>query len=507
MRRKAVQITLLEEAVFSERPNTEGGHTGLTYIPGSALLGAAAARLYSRQPREHAWLLFHSGKVRFGNALPLVDGERAYPVPFALHHAKEKPWQTAERRLSEYVLNLAAGGDARSELGSEQPKQLRSGFVTPSGTVLQFLLAYRMKTAIDAGTGRAAQGQLFGYQALPAGSCFLGELSADDDVPDELWQQVLAVFEGELLLGRSRSAEYGRAVARLTDPIARESGSADDGVVVLWLLSDLAACDPWGQPTVEPRPEWLGLPQGEILWKRSFLRTRRYAPWNTYRNARDVERVVLQAGSVLTYHLHEPWTDVHDKRVAAGLGLYRECGLGSVWANPPLLRGVRPERAASTAAHTSTESFDEHAADLPPLIEWLQLTAARREARRSYAHNAERLAGRILDIYNLARHYMGRRDDQPVGPSQSQWGSMENKARNARNRDELYQQLFHEDTGICRVKMAGWGDEFYDDGKRHSFSSWLQEKLKNNCEPRFVQKLAHTVRSRLQAANRKEGTK
>ena len=64
MNRIDLQLTLLEDLVVDERPATEGGHTGLDYLPGILLLGAAAARLYGQLSRADTYRLFHGGEVR-----------------------------------------------------------------------------------------------------------------------------------------------------------------------------------------------------------------------------------------------------------------------------------------------------------------------------------------------------------------------------------------------------------------------------------------------------------
>ena len=82
-------LTLRDDCVFSERSATEGGHRGLDYIPGAALLGAAAARLYAGLPATDTFTLFHSGQVQYGNGLPLgIGDERSWPVPLCWHRVK-----------------------------------------------------------------------------------------------------------------------------------------------------------------------------------------------------------------------------------------------------------------------------------------------------------------------------------------------------------------------------------------------------------------------------------
>ncbi len=77
-------IILKEPCVFSERNASEGAHRGLDYVPGSALLGAVASRLYSKLDVNESFKLFHSGHVRFGNAYPVnKQGRCTYPLPLS----------------------------------------------------------------------------------------------------------------------------------------------------------------------------------------------------------------------------------------------------------------------------------------------------------------------------------------------------------------------------------------------------------------------------------------
>ena len=86
MKSATLLLHLADRAVFSKRGATEGEQTTLDYIPGATLLGWAA-RNYS--DFDDAFKLFHSGSVRFSNALPLAgDGTVAYPTPQILMQAK-----------------------------------------------------------------------------------------------------------------------------------------------------------------------------------------------------------------------------------------------------------------------------------------------------------------------------------------------------------------------------------------------------------------------------------
>jgi len=325
-------LTLREDCVFSERSATEGGHRGLDYVPGAALLGIYAARLYPDKSLslQDKFLLFHSGRVRFGNGLPLsTGGERGWPMPFCWHRDKGADWQTDAGRLwVDNVYHQPARDSAEQDTQSEQ---LRAGFVTETGCVLSPGRALRLKTAINPDTGRAREAALFGYDALSEGQRFVARVDIDDDVDDNLVAALRDALPRTTPLGRSRSAEYGLVdvetrdlpadAARRTLHAAPWGDQAQvDGAerIALWLLSDLAASDPHGQPTLCPAPQWLGLPDGRLDFSHSFLRARRYSPWNAHRGGPDLERQVLCQGSLLVFDLSTPLAPAHRERLAAG---------------------------------------------------------------------------------------------------------------------------------------------------------------------------------------------
>mgnify|MGYP000876576044 FL=1 len=303
-----LKLTLLDDVVASERPATEGGHASLDYLPGAMVLGAAAARLYSALDRREAHVLFHSGRVRFGDGLPSTDGAPGWPMPLCWHARKGESSLDGDRLDAAKVLNLQFGRFA----DGAQPKQLRDGHIRADGHRLTVHRSFRMKTAIDPDTGRVAESQLFGYEAIRAGQCFIARIEADPDVSPPLWKRLVGVLtgHGELSLGRSRSAEFGRVrVERLDGPVAPALAPASRAAgheVTLWCLADLALLDPWRQPTLEPSPARLGLDRGRVDWARSFLRFRRYAPWNAYRGAYDLERHVIRRGSVIALTAIDP---------------------------------------------------------------------------------------------------------------------------------------------------------------------------------------------------------
>ncbi|WP_019627860.1 hypothetical protein [Thioalkalivibrio sp. AKL10] len=465
-----LEITLLEDCVFSASSATAGAHASLDRVPGQALLGAAAARLYARFEPAMAFRAFHSGALRFGDGLPRVGRETALPVPVAWHHAKEDRPVGDDQRLNPARIHNFL--QVRELPGGKQPQQMRNGFVTRDGRLIEPQHELRLKTAIDPDTGRAAEAQLFGYDALTRGQTFMATLEADDDLEDALFEEVAQALEGEQLLGRSRSAEYGRVHIRAVETEPPAPGPATGNEVILWLLSDLALQDTHGFPTLDPRPEYLGLGSGRVAYERSFLRHRRYAPWNAFRRGHDREREVLCAGSVITLALDVPPTAESLATLEQGAGLFREAGLGRVKVNPELLRQPQPVFGTpGPAVDRPCPPRPEH-----PLVAWLE---ARDEDRELRIHQAVRKAAdAYAGLLERGRRMQGLRPDDAFGPSASQWGHVREQARGSRARN-LSERLFDSDRGAARASMENWKDTApWSDGSTATFSQWLGEQIK-----------------------------
>ncbi len=480
-------LTLIDDCVLSERAATEGGHAGLDYLPGATLLGAAAAKLYRNFPAE-AFTLFHSGKVRFGNGLPVTKlDELSWPMPLSWYCAKGEAVEKDGHLDREQIWIL---GEGSALPDNKQPQQLRTGYVTTSGILVKPDKSLRMKTAINPKTGRARETALFGYDALQAGQTFRARISIDEDAVDEhLLKQLEESLSGQLLLGRSRSAEYGRVQTEI-QPLSNISHKRNGATrITLWLLSDLAALDNLGQPALFPKPEWLGLPKGGLDVGDSYLRTRRYSPWNAERGGPDLERQVICQGSVLVFELESPLGDAHYERIAAGLGLYREAGLGQVWLNPSLLEEDHPQFQESSAKESASESKNSHKES--PLIRWLKLQQP--SEKDDFAAQARKLAREYHQLLISARTLKGLDNKTEVGPSRSQWSQVQAEAKSADQ--NIAQKLFDESKGCCKPKAPGWGDEHWDTDNKctRSFAQWLRDVLGNNPSPHLVRHLAREV--------------
>lgn len=336
-------LRLLTNTIVSQSSATSGDHQCLDFIPGATLLGVAASRLYHVLSSEQSDLLFHSGAVRFTDALPSSDAEPAWPVPLCWHQTKGQSIYLQGSQGKQVDANTLFDPSRKLPEPGQQPKQLRAGHITASGQMITVEKDYDLKTAINPETGSAAESQLFGYQSLKAGQVFRFSIVADAKVEAGLLAQLAKELTGQVFIGRSRSAQFGQAsIETVTAPQLTIKPSADKQLR-LWLLSDLVLLDDNGNSLLTPTAEALGLPEGS-QWQveKSFIRTRSYTPFNAKRRTYDMQRQVISRGSVLVFSLPHALT-IQEQEALQFSGLHQEAGLGHIWVNPELLATPTPE--------------------------------------------------------------------------------------------------------------------------------------------------------------------
>lgn len=397
-----LELELLTPVSVTRRSATVGGHETLTWIPGGQLLGAVAAAIGSPVD-ELLWRLLFSGEVRFGDAWPAVDGRPAYVSPLSFHQPKlggDGSWT-----------NLAVA----ERTPGKQFQQVRDLHLTSDGEKVEVSRHHTLRTAVS-DEGRAREGFLFGIDALDAGQRFVARIDADD--PSLLERVAGLLVDHEISVGRSRSAELGRVRIR------RVEGPADAPVVVatgaeklvVWLVSDLALRDgATGMPRLQLTREDLGLPERWVVdERRSFVRTRRYSPWNGKRRRPDLERQLLQPGSVFV--LSGPALDADaaarvTARIRRGLGEHLPEGLGRVLIDPVLLSGSTFTSTAPTPVSTPNAALPNDA-----LGTWL----GSRHRDRAREEHSEAIARALATTPALQ------------GVRRSQWGEIRRMAREAR---------------------------------------------------------------------------
>lgn len=330
------KCTLLSNVVLNAIAATEGEQTTLDFIPGNNFLGIVAKE-YDTFSQVEQMEIFHSGKVRFGDAHPTIEGStiRSLHVPANFFYPKGK---TAYEDLYVFQSYSRATDIAQSSDKPMQLKQCRSGYYVfqgHEGKSVPVEKSFAIKSAYDREQRRSADKQMYGYESLDKGQAFLFEVEADDD---GLASRIHDALIGTHHIGRSRTAQYG--LVKIEEAAFNDIPSGTTAVetirgkrVAVYADSRLVFLDDSGQPLPVSgiTADKLGL-DGKIDWNVSQVRTFQYAPWNGKRQTRDADRCGIEKGSVIF---------VDSKSVPSAsryVGSYKNEGFGRVIYNPDFLR-------------------------------------------------------------------------------------------------------------------------------------------------------------------------
>ncbi len=413
-----VELELQDDIVLSATAATTGGHTTLDYVPGANLFGAVAADLFKLGEKTAAEAVA-AGRIQFSNAYPVNGTDESVPLPLAWFGQKGIAPIVDNVIQPERVQNLAVTGYTGG-----QPVQLRAGYFSPTtGRVYSPAQSHQLRTAVSNEPDyfeTAAPSQLFGFQSLKAGLKLRATVTGDAN----LLKIARARFDGKTIrLGRSKFAEYGRASCTvLPAELFAMEFSVPEGkeFITIFARSDLLLVDKEGLPAIKPEPHFFGLAGWELVESRTYLRFRRYSPWNGKRGGPDLERQMIAKGSVMTFKRS---TAAGDAKVPAWVGMGRTEGFGQVLVEPDFLVADRPSFNASAASVVS---------DGPkrPLNDEI------------FAFAVERMLEQRFDTMasEIARNWVGQWAKKD-SVSASQWSRLADEARNAESLAKLKEGL------------------------------------------------------------------
>lgn len=363
MTRLYFKVKLLSDIILNQKAASEGPNATLDFIPGANFLGIVASKFYDDietklkegtyskeeydKQKIEALDMFHSGKVRFGDAHLGIEEDkehnvkntRSCKVPAAMFYPKlEKPSEHL------YLSHLIPNDPATKEImRQKQLKQCRSGFYIfePSGyKEINADLAFAIKSAHDRKKRTSKEAQLYGYQSLGADAVMFFCIETEDQYADLLTRYLT---DSTNRIGRSRSAQYGLVEITKIDGYQEAETNPKSGTVTVYADSRLVFIDDaTGMITSRPSATDLGLATGKINWNKSQVRTFQYSPWNFKRQCFDSDRCGFEKGSVFVVE----GVDVCPQE-SQYVGCYTNEGFGRVIYNPSFLDGNNTTGEAS----------------------------------------------------------------------------------------------------------------------------------------------------------------
>ena len=326
MRQRDFKVTFLSDIVLHGSSNSEGNIETLDFITGSSFLGMVAKH-YDKF--EDHFNIFHSGKVRFGEATPYFENKTTYKVPFCFFAPK------LDSDKKEVRNNHFIDYDNQAEL-DKQYKQIRSGYITSNFDYINLNHTYSQKAAYDKENRKSKDSSMFGYKAIKKGATWKFTIKFDKDLDEKIEKQVVENILGEKYLGKSKTAQYGKILIEELKDFKEENleNLNPKEITYVYINSSLALFNANGMPTFEPTIENLGLTNASINWEKTQIRTKKYTSYNSKRQTNDYTRLVIEKGSVIAL---KNVSNEDINILKNGIGGYLNEGYGEVLINPSFL--------------------------------------------------------------------------------------------------------------------------------------------------------------------------
>ena len=247
MRQFEYVIENLAPVCFTEQSGDNVLYETKRFVPGSSLVGALAAKYINKNHIVNAHKdpvfreLFLSGKVRFLPAYPCTkDGVKSLSLPLSLMIHKDG------KTLADY----AAG----KEFAPGYKKLTGFGAVDEENKTLSMLsvkvqFEFHMSRASESErlSGSSNDGKVFNYEYLEPFQYFYGTVIADDDLSKAAMEEIEALLSERVGLGRSRSAQYGKAELTFMGEKAPRKSDFNGNRLCIYAYSAFIPAENWSR--------------------------------------------------------------------------------------------------------------------------------------------------------------------------------------------------------------------------------------------------------------------
>ncbi len=481
------KVTLLSDVVLNSSLATEGNMSSLDFIPGSNFLGITASKLYENITPDESLNIFHSGKVRFGDATIANENHVSYAMPAMYYMDKIKKEIGKDDVFLDYLIDR--DNPPMDVNGNKyQLKQVRSGYVFSDGKVLKEInKSFAIKSAQDRTKGTSKKSAMFGFESLNKGLEFIFSIQFDDDT---IVDKISGVIEGNHRLGKSKNAEFGQInIKKLPNQPSTVKSFNSDEYVLVYAQSNLCFIDKNGMPTYKPDAEQLGLNKdAKVIWSKSQIRTFTYSPWNSTRNTTNTQRFCIARGSV--FYVKNAKTNDYEKYV----GLHQAEGLGKVIYNPKFLLGNENAKCELPFQELSFKNEEKKSEGNIPTTVLSKYLKNKLDSKNSEIEISKSVQGLVYSNSNEIK--------QLKRITSSQWGGIRAYATKTKDFDELEKQLFDKEIGYLTHGVADekhWGKN--RGANRKAFEKICDKNRKHGTQ--FVAKFAAEMAKESRKLNKK----
>jgi hypothetical protein len=349
MANKIFKITLNSDCIVKSISATEGVPESLSYIPGSVILGIVANG-YSQF--KYPFDVFHSGKVKFGNAFISIEDKPSLKAPLSWHYPKDA--DKSEKIIGSHLVK--SYDELETLLGNKQPKQIRDEFIDVEfKNIYTPGFNFQLKSAYDGKLGRSKDSSMFAYKTIKKGTEYIFEVQFDSDMEESDIALIEKILNGNCSIGKSKTAQFGsinispfevkihdRLFNSVSDAVfalpAEETGDTAD-LLFLYAKSDIILSNEAGFNIANiDSPRLFGIKSGKILPEKTYLDYRKFNVYNFIAGRRLPVRTAINAGSVICIEGVEKTEkeDLISKKILFK-GNYLSEGFGEIYVNPQFL--------------------------------------------------------------------------------------------------------------------------------------------------------------------------
>ncbi|MCY6485465.1 hypothetical protein OW763_14115 [Clostridium aestuarii] len=315
--------------------------TSMDYISGSAIRGAYIAKyiakkgVYNINQGEHRKKLLNGG-IKFLNAYPMDDEERAIPFPkcFFCNKDEIKKFQYEEY---ETHIDLTVGID--NQLEDNYEKVRSAEFVGIDDNEYEKIKVTKCSNLhISKQGNKNEKNKLFRYDAIKKGHKFKGIIQSDNE---EYLQEVKELLEDSIVyIGGAKGSGYGKCLISDIEIVKDnpefeyfDNTSDFEDVIYLFAMSDIIYRSNLGEYKTFIDEEYLknqlGLEKVEYL--DSCIETKITSGFNNKWNCSIPQVVSIKAGSVFKYKIYGDIDEEKLQRfIDIGIGERKSEGYGRV---------------------------------------------------------------------------------------------------------------------------------------------------------------------------------
>jgi hypothetical protein len=313
---------------ISNDDTSQHGQTDtLKFFRGSTIRGYVITQLSKNPDFELYKGELFSGKIRFLNAYPCVNGRET--VPSLKGFYEDKSETEGRKKLNNVITEDVISGYKRAALG-------RFCYIDNDLTIIYSDVEVSDDLNINIGREDAKK-NVFRSQYIRKNQTFSGYIAFNDDVDENLTKKIASTLDQDIYIGNRRSAGYGECICTQKEFIdnmpyneLRTAVGGEDLYMVL--LSDTVMLDDNGEPTglnLEELASKLGC--DTVTIEKCATSTVDIRGYNSIWQSAIPSTIMYEAGSVFYLKASSPISSDKLRMLeASGIGIRKDEGFGQI---------------------------------------------------------------------------------------------------------------------------------------------------------------------------------